>query len=1132
MFLLKKWIALCVVGCACMAVGQEMQEGRLMRFPDVYKDKIVFFYAGDLWLGSTSGGVAHRITTNPGRELFPKFSPDGKWIAFTGQYDGNFNVYVMPAEGGQPRQLTFYQGSAQPLSDRMGIHNEVVTWYPDSKRIVFLSRRDASNGWIKRPFSVSIEGGLPEPLPVDQGGLTSFSPDGSKMAYNVIFRNFRTWKRYTGGLAQAITIYDLKNNTSEDVPHTDWTDTFPMWHGNTIYFTSDRGSDHHFNLYSYDLGSKQVEQLTHFDEFDVMWPSLGPDAIIFENAGYLYTFDFDSKQPKKLSVSLPGERDQTMKHWVNAAKNVTDFDIAPDGKRAVFAARGDVFTVPAKEGSIRNLTRTAGIREKSVTWSPDGRSIAYVSDRTGEDEIYVSPQDGIGKEQQITSGYKGFKFGPQWSPDSKKLAWADKDLKLWWIDVTDKKPVQVDQGKFGEITNYAFSADSKWLAYDKNADTGYSIVYLYSLGDRKITPITTSMTNSYAALFDPEGKYLYFLSDRDFNEVLGNIDFEFANPKTTRVYVVTLRKDEASPFPAMSDETEIKKEEPTEPPPTPGKVSSKGEKKPEAKEGEKDKDKESKDKEKDKEKPKDFRIDLDGIQDRVVALPTDPTSIRTFLVAKGYIYYSTVPVQGLSGPLPGESSAVRVFDLKEKKEKTLIENVERFALSFDGSKVLYEAAGGPNGHMYGIIDAKPDTPKKVGDGTINLAGMKLEVDPPQEWKDVFNEVWRQERDYFYEASMNGVDWQKMHDKYAQLLPYAADRYSLTYIMGEMIGELSNSHTYVGGGDYPDLPHTNVGLLGADFEADNGMYRFKKIYSGENWHAELRSPLTEPGVNVKEGDYLIAINGRPLRVPQNPFEMLVNTANETVSLTVNSKPSADGARTVQVKPIADEEDLRENYWIEANRKKVEAATNGRVGYIYIPDMGAPGLNAFVKQYFPQIRKEGLIIDVRYNGGGFVDQLIFERLRRVLAGMDSSRNSESGTVPPNVFHGSMLAITNHYAASDGDIFSYFFKYYKLGPLIGTRTWGGVRGIRGQIPLMDGGYITRPEFARYDLNSKWVVENKGVQPDVIVDNRPEDFVKGKDTQLDKAIDMVMKSIQQNPKKLAPRPPDLPPYPEGPGL
>ncbi len=1130
MSFLKKWIALCIVGSACLALGQEMQEGRLMRFPDVHKDKIVFFYGGDLWLGSSSGGVAHRITTNSGRELFPKFSPDGKWIAFTGQYDGNFNVYVMPAEGGQPKQLTFFQGSAQPLSDRMGIHDEVLTWFPDSKRILFLSRRDASNGWTKRPYSVSIDGGLPEPLQVDQGGLTSFSPDGSKMAYNVVFRNFRTWKRYTGGLAQSITIYDLKHNTSEDVPHTDWTDTFPMWHDNTIYFTSDRGPEHHLNLYSYDLGSKQVEQLTHFDEFDVMWPSLGPDAIIFENAGYLYTYDFTSKQSKKLTIYLPGERDQTMKHWANAAKNVTDFDIAPDGKRAVFAARGDVFTVPAKEGSIRDLTRTTGIREKQVAWSPDGRWIAYVSDRTGEDEIYITPQDGVGKEQQITSGYKGFKFGPQWSPDSKKLAWADKDLKLWWIDITDKKPVLVDQDKYGEITNYAFSADSKWLAYDKNAENNYSVVYLYSLGDQKITPVTTSMTNSYAPLWDPDGKYLYFLSDRDFNEVLGNFDFEFANPKTTRVYVVTLRKDEASPFPAMSDETEIKKEETA--PATPPKESAKGDKKSATKEADKDKDKDAKDKE--KEKPKDFRIDLDGIQDRVVALPTDPGVIRTFLAAKGYIYYSTVPVRGLSGPIPGENSAVHVFDLKEKKDKTLIENVDRFALSFDGSKLLYEAGGGPNGHTYGIIDAKPDGPKKIGDGVLNLAGMKLEVDPPQEWKEMFNEVWRQERDYFYEASMNGVDWQKMHDKYAQLLPYVADRYTLTYIMGEMIGELSNSHTYVGGGDYPELPHTNVGLLGADVELDsaNGMYRFKKIYAGENWHADLRSPLTEPGVNVKEGDYLLGINGQSLRAPTNPFELLENTANQTVSLTVNSKPSEEGARTVQVTPIADEGDLRENAWVEANRKKVDAATNGRVGYIYIPDMGAPGLNAFVKEYFPQIRKEGLIIDIRYNGGGFVDQLIFERLRRILAGMDSARNFASGTVPPNVFHGSMLALTNRYAASDGDIFSYFFKYYKLGPLIGTRTWGGVRGIRGQIPLMDGGYITRPEFARYDLNSKWVVENKGVQPDVVVDNRPEDYVKGKDTQLDMAIEMVMKAIQENPKKLAPRPPDLPPYPEGPGL
>ncbi len=465
----------------------------------------------------------------------------------------------MSADGGQPKQLTFYQGAAAPLNDRMGIHNQVLTWSPDSKRILFLTRRDASNGWTKRPFSISIDGGLAEPLPVIEGGLTSFSPDGTKIAYNQIFRNFRTWKRYTGGLAQSISVYDLKNNSVEDVPHTEWTDTFPMWSGNTIYFTSDRGPEHRLNLYSYDLNSKQIETLTHFTDFDVMWPSLGPGGIVFENGGYLFTFDLQSKQPKKLTIYLPGDEEQSMKHWVSVTKTITDFDISPEGKRAVFGARGDVFTVPAKDGSVRNLTRTPGIREKSVSWSPNGRWIAYVSDRTGEDEIYITPHDGMGKEQQVTSGYKGFKFGPAWSPDSKKIAWADKDLRLWYITIDDKKPVEMVHGKFFDITNYSWSPDSKWLVYDNNDENGNAVVYLYSLADRKITPITTSMTNSNFAMFDPDGKYLYFLSDRDFNEVLGNIDFEFANPKTTRVYVVTLRKDEPSPFPALSDEAQVKR---------------------------------------------------------------------------------------------------------------------------------------------------------------------------------------------------------------------------------------------------------------------------------------------------------------------------------------------------------------------------------------------------------------------------------------------------------------------------------------------------------------------------------------------------------------------------------------------
>jgi tricorn protease len=1128
---LKGWIGLWVVMCAGLAFGQEMQEGRLMRFPDIHGDKIVFVYGGDLWLASSSGGRAQRITTHPGRELFPKFSPDGKWIAFTGQYDGNFNVYVMPAEGGQPKQLTFYQGGAQPLSDRMGIHDEVVSWFPDSKRIVFLSRRDASNGWTKRLYSVSIDGGWPEPLPIDQGGLISFSPDGTKIAYNIIFRNFRTWKRYTGGLAQSITIYDLKNNTSEDLPHTEWTDTFPMWHGNAIYFSSDRGPEHRLNLYRYDLGAKQTEQLTHFTDFDVMWPSLGPDAIVFENAGYLYTFDPQSNGTKKLNIYLPGERDQAMKHWANVSKSVSDFDISPEGKRAVFSVRGDVFTVPAKEGSIRNLTRTPGIRERQVAWSPDGRWIAYVSDRSGEDEIYIAPQDGLGKEQQITSGYKGFKFAPAWSFDSKKLAWADKDLRLWYVDINDRKPVEVDRGKYGEITNYAWSPDSLWLVYDKSENSGFSLVYLYSLETRTSTPVTTSMTNSYGGIFDPEGKYLYFLSDRDYNEIVGSIDFEFANPKTTRVYVVTLRKDEPSPFQVLSDEAQIKKEEPA---PQATNEAAKSDNQAAGKEKQKEIENGKEAKPGEKEKPAAFHIDLEGIGDRVVALPTDPGVINTLAAGKGFIYYSTTPIQGLSGPIPGETSAVQVYDLKERKSKTLIEGVERFAVSFDGSKLLYETEGGANGHTYGIIDAKPDGEKKTGDGALNLSGMRAELDPPQEWKQMFEEVWRQERDYFYEASMNGVDWPKVRDKYAALLPYVADRYSLTYILGEMIGELSNSHTYVGGGDYPSVPAVSVGLLGADFEVNpaSGMYRIKKIYPGENWDSSLRSPLTEPGVQVKEGDYLLAVNGRSLRAPQNLYELFVNTANETVTLTVNSKSSDDGSRTVQVKPIADEFKLRELNMIETNRKKVDAATQGRVGYVYLPDMGDEGLNQFVKQYFPQIRKQGLIFDVRYNGGGFVDPLIFARLRRILAGMNSQRNWESSTVPSQVFNGSLACVTNHFAASDGDIFSYYFKYYKLGPLIGERTWGGVRGIRGLIPLMDGGYISRPEASRYDLNSQWIIENRGVEPDIVVENRPEQVVKGEDPQLEKAIEVVMKDIQAHPKTLPPRPPDLPAYPAGPGF
>lgn len=1135
---------------AGVASAQEMAEGRLMRFPDIHGDRIVFSYGGDLWLVGTGGGVARRITTHPGLELFPKFSPDGKTIAFTGQYDGNFGVYTIPAEGGEPKQLTFLPNAVH-VAERMGPEDEVINWMPDGKRILFLSRRDTFNSWFGRLFTVSVDGGLPVRLPIDKGGLTSFSPDGEQIAYNRIFRNFRTWKRYTGGMAQKIAIYNFKSNSYEQLGNYEGTDTFPMWHGDTIYFVSDRGTEHRMNLHAYSLKTKEIWQLTHYKEFDVNWPSLGPDSIVFENGGFLYVMDLATEQAKKITVYLPGDRDLARPHWANTSKLVTAFDISPDGKRAVFSARGDVYTVPAKEGSIRNLTQTPGIREDYATWSPDGKWIAYLSDRSGEQELYVTPQDGNGKEIRVTTDGTMFRLPPTWSPDSKKLLYADKAVRLFYVDVEAKKPVQIDQGKYTDITEYGWSPDSQWVTYAKAAENQNNVVYVYSLTDKKITPVTTSFTESHAPVIDPDGKYLYFLSNRDYNEVLGVYDFEFSNPKATRVYVATLRADTPSPFAPQSDEVEVKKADAAaaeEAKAKEGKTETKGGKseakggKAEAKAGEKGGEKVG---EKAEEKKEPFRIDLEGIGNRIVSFPVPPANVRSLAAAKGFVYYTTAPITGLSGPLPGEGPAIHVFDLKERKDQVLVDGATNFALSFDGKKLLYaapkggggggEEEGGGGAAAYGIVDAAPAAggAHKTSDGALDLSGMRAQIDPRAEWQQMFNEVYRQERDYFFEASMNGVDWAAVRDKYAPLVPYVADRYDLTYVLGEMIGELSNSHTYTGGGDYPDLHAVNVGVLGVDFEADaaSKLYRFKKIYKGENWNAGRRSPLTEPGVDVKEGEYLLEVNGRPLRVPQNPYELFVNTEGENVTLSVIAKASEEGAKKVVVKPIGSEFSLRELDWIESNRRKVEQASGGRVGYVYLPDMGDAGLNEFVKQYFPQIRKEGIIFDVRYNGGGFVDQLIFERLRRILAGMDSARNFESGTIPDVVFHGAMACITNEYAASDGDFFTYYFKYYKLGPVIGMRTWGGVRGIRGYIPLLDGGYVTRPEFSMYGLDSQWLVENRGVQPDIVVDNTPDQVMAGHDPQLEKAIEMVIKGMQEHPKKLPARPADLPAYPAGPG-
>ncbi|HUB81814.1 MAG TPA: PDZ domain-containing protein [Bryobacteraceae bacterium] len=1100
-----------IFACACVAstlaaagllYAQTPTEGRLMRFPDIHGNRIVFSYAGDLWLVSSEGGTASRITSDPGLELFPKFSPDGKWIAFTGQYDGNFNVYVMPSEGGQPRQLTFVPDQVE-APERMGPNNEVIAWTRDSRRIVFLSRRQAFNEWFGKLFTVSVDGGLPVALPLDKGGLLAYSPDGSTIAYNRIFRNFRTWKRYKGGMQQDIWTYNFNTKQADRITDYDGTDTFPMWRGDTLYWASDRGPEQRLNLYRRAVNGGPVRQLTDFKDFDVEWPSLGGDSIVFQNGGYLYVLDLKTEKDRKLTIRLDGDSPQARKHWASVAGLIQSFDIAPDGSRAVFGARGDVFTVPAKQGPTRNLTHSSGSREQYVAWSPDGKWIAFVSDETGEQQLYIAPEDGSGKEQQITSADKMFLLKPVWSPDSRKLLYTDNSARLFYVDIQTRQPVLIDRDLFDDPEGYNWAPDSQWVAYGKTGENHNSAIYLYSLADKKITGVTDTSTQSWDPVFDPGGRYLYFLSNRNYNEVLGVFDTEFSNPDATRIYAVTLRKDLPSPVAPRTDEVGQKTD--TADPP--------------------------------------FGIDSDGLPGRVVDLPVAAGNYTALLANKDVVFYLSQPTNGLSGPLPGQQPRLGAYDLEKRKDGVVVNGATDFALSFHGNKILYAARksgepaendveqSGPVARNFGVVDADlPAHPHASTDGALNLSDMRTEVDPHEEWLQIFNEVWRQERNYFFEPSMNGVNWEAQREKYLPLVAHAGDRYDLTFILGEMIGELCNSHTYVGGGDYPDLKPVNVGMLGVEFEADpaSGRYRFAKIDPGENWQPGLQSPLTEPGLNVHPGDYLLAVNHRELRTPQNPYELLENTAGKETTLTVNSQPTELGARQIPVKPVRSQIGLQELQWIDHNREEVDKMSDGRVGYVYLPDMSAPGLNAFVKQFFPQIRKEGMVIDVRYNGGGFVDQLVFERLRRMLSGMESARNWKSATIPEIVFNGYLDCIANAYTASDGDLFTYFFKMYKLGPVIGERTWGGVRGIRGYIPLIDGGYVTRPEFSLYNLDSQWVVENHGVDPDITVDNRPDLVAQGHDPQLEKAVELVLQDIREHPKALPKRPPDLPAYPK----
>lgn len=1072
----------------------QAEETRILRFPDIHQDRIVFVHAGDLWLVNSEGGIARRLTSDKGLEIFPKFSPDGKWIAFTGQYDGNTDVYVIPAEGGEPKRLTYRPGF-ENMAERHGYDDMVLDWHPGGDKILFRSWRESYNSWFQNLFLVGKEGGFPERLPLPEAGLTCFSPDGSKLAYNRIFRNFRTWKRYKGGLAQDIWIYDLHDSTVQRITDYEGTDTSPMWHRDGIYFVSDR--DRTANIFCYDLETKETRKITQHADFDVKWPGLGPESIVYENGGYLYVLDLKTETSERIPVQIPDDRILVRPEFIPVEDYISDFGLSPGGKRAVFEARGEVFTVPAEKGNTRNLTNSSGSREKNPTWSPDGKWIAYMSDRSGEDELYLIPQDGSGEETRITNDGHCYRFAPVWSPDSKKLLLADKELKLYYVLVEDKKLIPVDSTKNWEIRDYSWSPDSRWIAYAKPAKNYMNSIFLYSLEDKEIRRVTDDFTDDTEPVFDPQGRYLFFLSKRDFNAHLDPFDPSYTYGKMTRIYAATLQADSLSPFAPLSDEAESPQER------------WKKEKK----------EKEEREKQK-PERIEEIWLDIEGISERVTAFPIDPGNLSGLRAGKDRVFYLSSPDWTLTGRKPGPKGTLYLFDLEERKDHALINPVDAYDLSADGRRIIYKS-----GKQCGIIDAKPGE-VKVGDGALKLGQMQMKLDRKKEWTQIFNEVWRRQRDFFYAPNMHGVDWELMRKRYAEMLPSVAHRTDLTYMLGEMIGELCCSHTYIAHGDQPKVDLVKTGLLGIDWQADtlSGFYRIGKIYPGENWKEPLRSPLTEPGVDVNRGEYIVAVDGQVLRYPTNPYSLFENKADRTVTLKVNTKPSVEGAREVTVRPIPNEYNLRYRNWVESNRRKVEQATGGRVGYIFIPDMGGGGLNEFSESFFPQYNKEGLIVDVRYNGGGFVSEMILERLRRQVAGMGCSRNGADYTYPGRTLFGHMVCIANQYSASDGDNFPYYFREYDLGPIVGRRTWGGVVGYRGFPNLVDGGYTTVPEFGPFSMQGEWIMENYGVDPDIEVDNLPDGVIRGLDPQLERAIRVIMKKLEEDPKEL----PQRPSYPE----
>jgi tricorn protease len=1064
------------------------QGTRLLRHPTVSRDAIAFEYAGDLWIVPRAGGQARRLTSTPGAEIDPYFSPDGTQIAYTSIVAGNTDVYVVSSAGGDPKRLTFHPG----LDRARG-------WTPDGKRVIFASVRDsAPQQAYWRLWSIDSQGGFPEPLPMPRGFSASYSPDGRRIAYEEITLAFvpewyeaSMWRHYRGGRTHPIRVLNLADRSVEKLPWTNSNDSLPMWVGNTIYFLSDR--NYTTNLFAYRTDTKQVTQVSKHDDFDVMTASAGSDAVVYEQAGYIYLVDANSGRAQKLDIQVTGDLPWARQQFKKVAGMIRNSALSPTGVRVAIEARGEIFTVPTEKGDYRNLTQSPGVHDRGPVWSPDGNQLAWLSDASGEYQLILGDPLGTAAPKAIALPSTAFFSAPVWSGDGAQILLQDNHRNLWTIEVTSGKATKIDTDDYPDPTrsfDAQWSPDSKWITYSKNLPSHLRAIFIYSLADKRSRQITDGMADSISPAFDASGKYLYFLASTNYGPSSGWLEMSSIDrPVRRAVYLAVLSAAEPSPLlPETGDE----------PPPKPA-PSGEATQQPAAP----------------APRTVNVRIDFENIGQRIIAvnIPAGDYSNLT-AGAAGSFYYTEPIVTTAPGP---PALRLQRYQLSARAAAPFLEGIRSYSLSGDKKKLLYQA-GATN---WGVVPTDRPAPVRVGDGPVNIAQLEMRVDPRAEWQQIFRESWRIQREYFYDPKFHGADWEAVYEKYKPLLQYVGHRTDLAYLIASAGGELVVGHSYLlGPGDVPGDDPISVGLLGADFTIENGRYRIKRIFNGENWNPDLRAPLSAPGVQISEGDYLLEVNGRSLAPPTNLYSMFEGTAGRQTLIRVGKNASGEGSRVITVIPVPNEDGLRTRAWVEDNRRLVDKLSGGKLAYVWLPNTAGPGYTYFTRYYYAQQDKDGAIIDERYNHGGQVADYIVSELDRKLMGYFVQRDGQPSTSPIAGIYGPKVMLINESAGSGGDALPYMFRQRKLGPLVGTRTWGGLVGTLGVPPTIDGGGITAPILAFYDLSGRWAVENEGVPPDIEVEITPADAVDGRDPQLERAVQEAMRMLQQSPVKRVPRP------------